>query len=186
MKLHVGCGPHYIPGMFNIDLRPEVKTDYCGDMFDLCFPSHPACIHRESASMIWSCHMLEHLSYPAGVCAALRVFNDWLKVGGLLRLAVPDLELVSGYYTHNDPTLMTMYGDTIDAELYKHHSRAERFMFFMRGWEHSIVFDFELLRELMIDAGFKDVKRMPFRRSEIGYWPHDRMPEESMYVEGKK
>jgi len=172
--------------MFNIDLREDCKTDFCGDMFDLIDPFHPLHIPTGSVSLIWSCHMLEHLSYPAGVCAALNAFNNWLEPGGLLRLAVPDLKLVADYYTNNDPTLMTMYGDSIDAELYKRHSRAERFMFFMRGWEHAVVFDYQLLRELMSDAGFKDVQQMPFRESRLGHWPHDRMPEESMYVEGVK
>ena len=184
MKIHVGCGPHYIEGMFNIDLREDCRTNYCGDMFDLVAPSHPLHIKPGSAKIVWSCHMLEHLSYPEGVCAALKAFNNWLAPGGVLRLAVPDLKRVAGYYINNNQKLFSMYGDSIDGELYKKKSRAEIFMFFMRGWAHTVVFDFDLISELLGDAGFKDVQQMPFRESRLGHWPHDRMPEESMYVEG--
>jgi predicted SAM-dependent methyltransferase len=186
MKLHVGCGPHYIEGMFNIDLRNDCRTDYCGNMFDLVSTSHPMHIQPGSVGFIWSCHMLEHLSYPKGVCAALKTFYDWLQPCGVLRLSTPDLRKVAEYYISDNPKLFSMYGDSIDERIHKQQSRAEIFTFFMRGWDHTVVFDFDLIRELLEDAGFKDIKQMPFGKSRLGHWQHDRMPEESMYVEGIK
>ena len=186
MKLHVGCGPIYIKGMFNIDLREDCKTDYRGNLFDLTDPDHPQHILEDSADLIWSCHMLEHLDYPSGVEACLDAFYGWMKKDGTLRLALPDLALVAGYYVKGDSRLFSMYGDSIDEHLYKKQSKAERFTFFMRGWEHTVVFDFELIEELMQDAGFRNITKMPFNQSMTGPWSHDRMPEESMYVEGTK
>lgn len=186
MKLHIGCGPHYIDDMFNIDLREDCKTDYCGDLFDLASIDHPQHIINESVELIWSCHMLEHLKYPDDVVKCLKVFFSWLKQDGILRLALPDLGLVAKYYIDKDPMLFKMYGNSIDHYLYKQGSAAERFMFFMRGWEHTIVFDFELISSFLKEARFKDIKKMPFGKSAMGVWKHDRMKMESMFVECKK
>jgi len=186
MKLHVGCGPIYIPGMFNIDLREDCKTDYCGSLFDLTDSNHAQYIRPDSVDLIWSCHMLEHLEYPHGVVECLKTFNSWLKPNGLLRLSVPDLRLVTEYYVNRNPKLFTMYSGSVDEHLYKKDSASEMFTFFMRGWEHTVVFDFALLQDLMKDAGFRNIQQMPFGKSRSGSWPHDRMPEESMQVEGTK
>lgn len=186
MKLHVGCGPHYIDGMFNIDLREDCKTNYRGDFFDLTSYNHPQYIANEGVELIWSCHMLEHLRYPDDVERCLKVFYRWLRQDGILRLAIPDLGLVAKYYIDKNPILFKIYGDSIDHYLYKQDSAAERFMFFMRGWEHTIVFDFELISSFLKDAGFRDIKKMPFGKSAIGVWKHDRMKMESMFVECKK
>lgn len=185
-KLHVGCGPCYIDGFFNIDLRDDVKTDYCGSLFDLVYKDNSDYIAPSSVNMIWSCHMLEHLSYPVGVKSCLEVFNGWLKPGGLLRLALPDLALIISYYISKDKKLFELFGDTVDHEYYKMDSQAERVQFFMRGWEHSIVFDFNLINALLKDAGFKNIKKMNFMESKLGQWEHDRFEIESMYVECEK
>jgi predicted SAM-dependent methyltransferase len=178
-KLHLGCGPHYIEGMFNVDLRQDVKTDFCGSLFDMF-------IKNNSIDFIWSCHMLEHLEYPKGIVEALELCYKWLKTGGIIRLAVPDLALVAGHYFRNDDSLFKMYGHDIDEHLYKTHSRAEVFTYFMRGWEHKVVFDFELIQELLADAGFRWIEKMPFRKSKLGEFEHDRFEKESMFVEAVK
>lgn len=184
--LHVGCGPCYIDGFYNIDKRTDVKTDYCGDVFDLADPSNPDYIEDGSITFIWSCHFLEHLEYPDGVTLCLEMFHDWLSEDGLLRLAVPDLELISEYYEKRDPKLFNLFGVMDKGKYHKENSRAERFQFFARAWEHSILFDFELLSWLLEDAGFKNIKKVKFGESKLGKWNFDRLEIESMYVEAEK
>ena len=179
MKLHLGCGPHYIEGMFNVDLRQDCRTDYCGSLFDLMIP-------EGSVELIWSCHMLEHLKYPDEVIRCLELCYSWLVEGGIIRLAVPDLELVANYYLNRDSNLFKMYGNAIDEHLYMKNSGAEVFSYFLRGWDHTIVFDFDLLSDLLSDARFKNIEKMPFRQSKIGAFPHDRLEMESMFVEAEK
>jgi predicted SAM-dependent methyltransferase len=176
MKLHVGCGPIYLDGFYNIDIRKDVKTDYCGSIFSIN-------IKNEIVDFIWSCHMLEHLDYPRDVVKCLKLFNNWMKSGATLRLALPDVELIIKYYINNDKKLFELFGNSVDDLYYKKHSKAERFQFFMRGWEHTIVFDYSLISELLKDAGFKNIKKMDFCKSRTGEWNHDRFEIESMYVE---
>jgi predicted SAM-dependent methyltransferase len=179
MILHVGCGPIYIPGMTNVDIGTHFKTDVCGNVLELDFP-------QNSVEMIWSCHFLEHLEYPQGVVKCLALFNKWLKKGGLLRLAVPDLEKIAKYYVNKDKTLFEIYGNSVDDRYYKKNSRAERFMFFSRAWEHTILFDFELLSELLVDAKFVNVTKRESGKSKLGSWSHDRMQLETLYIEAEK
>lgn len=177
-KLHVGCGPCYLDGFYNVDLKEDVKTDFCGNLFDLT-------IDGGSVDLIWSCHMLEHLNYPDDVTACLNRFRKWLKPGGVLRLAVPDLRKVSEMYVRKDPNLFQLFRD-VDPGYYVKDSLAERFMFFCRGWEHTILFDFDLLSRLLREAGFRDIKECRFGESRTGFWEHDRMEMESLYVEAQR
>jgi len=185
MKLHVGCGPCYIEGMFNIDTMKRYKTDYCGSFFDLAKEGHPQYIPEDSVELIWSCHMLEHLPYPKGVTKGLLVFYKWLRHGGFLRLAVPDLELVAKYYVERD---FKMFGVHDYTYFYKPDSFAERFTFFMRAWRHTVIFDFDLLKSLLVDAGFKqeNIIKMGPGESQTGAWPHDRMEIETLFLEAWK
>ena len=187
MKLHLGCGPCYIEGMFNVDLREDIKTDYCGSFFDLTDELHSQYIPDGSVELIWSCHMLEHLPYPMGVVRGLLIFYKWLIPGGVLRLAVPDLGLIVKYYVEKDPS-MFLLGIHPAFPFYKTDSFAERFTFFMRAWRHTVVFDYDLLRVLLIDAGFKpeNITRMKPGESRLGLWEHDRMELETLFVEAIK
>jgi len=184
MKLHAGCGPRYIDGWFNVDLRKDVKTDYCGNILDLVYPENKFFIPDDSVDMIWACHFLEHLDYPDGVVLCLTTFYDWLKSGGRIRLAVPDLELVAGYYLNKDLKLFQLFPEKW--RYYKFDSAAERFMFFARGWEHTILFDFDLIKSLLEDAKFKNIERCKFGESRTGVWNYDKLKLESLYVEGEK
>ena len=187
MILHAGCGPCYIDGMFNVDVRTEYKTDYCGNIFDLTNPECKSYIAPNSVEMIWSCHMLEHLEYPHYVVSCLKAFHSWLIPDGLLRLAVPDLELIIKYYTEKDEKLLLLYGSQMDYAFYKPKSMAERVNFFVKGWEHKIAFDYTLLHELLDDAGFKNIEKMePYVSRWLGDWEYDRMEIETLFVEAEK
>jgi len=185
MKLHVGCGPCYIKGMFNIDTLDNYKTDYCGSFFDLAKREHPQYISESSVELIWSCHMLEHLPYPKGVTKGLLVFYKWLKPRGILRLAVPDLELVARYYVEKDLKIFRVHDYKY---FYKPDSFAERFTFFMREWRHTVIFDFDLLKSLLVDAGFgsENIVKMKPGESRLDSWSHDRMEIETLFLEAQK
>jgi len=177
MILHVGCGPCYIPEMVNIDNSDLYKADILGNVLDMDF---------NNVELIWSCHFLEHLSYPNETVKCLDLFYGWLNKGGLLLLAVPDLEKIATQYVNRDQKIFGIYGGTTDWAYYKKHSIGERFNFFIRSWEHKITFDYDLLSELLRDAGFINVRRREFETYSKGRWGYDRMPEESLYVEAEK
>lgn len=179
-KIHAGCGTIYMDGFFNIDIREDVKTDFCGSIFD-------APIAKDSADFIWSSHMLEHLEYPKYCIGALKLFYLWLKDGGTLRLGLPDLNKVAMYYLEGKTELFKIFGNSPDVYYKFEDSRAERFHFFMTGWEHKIVFDFNLIKKCLESVGFSVVQQMGFNQSNYAQpWYNDRFEMESFYVEAVK
>lgn len=91
VRLHLGCGSHYLPGYVNIDLPPKsratverIRVDIAADLRELQFLPG-------SIAEIRTHHVLEHFDRPA----SLRLLTDWytwLREGGVFRVETPDLE----------------------------------------------------------------------------------------------
>lgn len=91
MKLHLGCGQNYLVGYINIDYpldHHSVQTNSVADKFaDLTQLRYKA----ESVEEIRMHHVFEH--FPRAIAVALLVsWRTWLKVGGLIRIEVPDFK----------------------------------------------------------------------------------------------
>ena len=91
MKLHIGCGKKYIPGYKHLDVINFDHVDFVCDTRKLTI------IEDNSVSEIYACHILEHVERNE-VVSVLREWNRVLKVGGVLRVAVPDFEAVVAEY----------------------------------------------------------------------------------------
>ena len=173
--IQAGCGPIKLDGYINIDIEPSHNPDVCGDILTMDF---------EDVDVIYSCHMAEHLSFPFGMVKFLSLCHKWLKKGGILRLAVPDLELgVFGYYVKKD--LNFLYGDEFKGYYYR-DTLAERLNFFIKAWEHKFCYDYETLSLLIADAGFTVIQKKQANESAIPGFNHDRFISESLYVEAIK
>ncbi|MGH7047003.1 MAG: FkbM family methyltransferase [Stellaceae bacterium] len=88
MKLFVGTAfsGGRPSGYTTIDIEPANEPDILGDAADLSM------IGNETADEFYASHVLEHFAWPR----ALRVLAEWarvLKVGGVLKVAVPDMEV---------------------------------------------------------------------------------------------
>ena len=176
-KLHAFCGPIYLDGWLNVDISIHHGTDLCADLLTVDFPEN-------TFTAIYGCHGLEHLEYEKGVVEFLSRCHRWLKPGGILRLAVPDLELGAfGYTLKKD--LNFLYGGDFKAYYYK-DTLAERLNFFVKAWQHTICFDYELLSLLLADAGFTVIQKKQANESRIDGFNHDRFISESLYVEAIK
>lgn len=173
--INAGCGPCYMDGWINIDISPSHKTDICADLLTLDF---------NDVDYILSTHCFEHLSYPDDAVKALSLFHKWLKPGGILRLAVPDLELgVFGYYIKKD--LNFLYGNDFKA-YYHRDTLCERLNFFVKAWDHKMCYDYDLLSLLLADARFRVIQKKQSNESRIPNFNHDRFISESLYVEAIK
>jgi predicted SAM-dependent methyltransferase len=108
LKLFVGTGVEGIRpvGYKTIDISSEHNPDIVADASDLSM------VLSESVDEFHASHVLEHFSWPR----ALLVLKEWtrvLKIGGTLRIAVPDMEiyahfLLNGHDAHS--TMMDIYG----------------------------------------------------------------------------
>jgi len=140
-KLHVGCGAILIPGYLNVDItyRPGVACR-CDLNAGLPFADH-------SFDEIYCCHVLEHFATSA-IPDMLMEFARVLRSGGVLRVAVPDLDAICRCYTENidwfapphSPWLGLIYGGQTDP-----------FDF------HKTGFNFRWLEHLLHQAEFHDI-----------------------------
>jgi SAM-dependent methyltransferase len=90
-RLHLGCGARFHPACVNVDLRPQHASVLRHDVTQpLPFPSG-------SFDAVFHSHLLEHVPTDkvAGFIAECRRV---LRPGGILRVAVPDLEQIVRLY----------------------------------------------------------------------------------------
>jgi len=137
VRIHLGCGDVDAPGFINVDLKPAPHVHHVHSVSSLPF------LGDESADLVYACHVLEH--FPIDDLRGLLL--EWrrvIKKGGVLRLSVPDFDL-----------LLKIYGacgnrvDSIQQPLMGHND----------GYNsHLAIFNHESLRQLLVDAGFHDVR----------------------------
>ena len=148
IKLNLGCYNRKMNGFVNVDIRPDVDPDVVDNVFTL------ESFEDESVDLIYACHVLEHGDYKE-TDLALKRWNSVLKPGGILRLAVPDMEAhFAHYYYHRDLRLLhsTFWG-----------SQKHPYDYHKNGW------DFKKLKEDLGKSGFNRVRRYDWRETEHFY-----------------
>ena len=145
LKLHLGCGKHYIDGYTNIDIDPQFKLDVVDDVVAL------KKFENSTVDVIYACMVMEHLGKFKYV-QAIKRWHELLKSGGTLRIVVPDFEAVANYYVKTKD-LKNIY-----SALYAGQTDPYNF--------HYWCWDFETLKKDLESAGFKDVKRYDRNKTE--------------------
>lgn len=138
IRLNLGCGTDYKEGWINIDNNSDfniTKLDLNWDLSrGLPFPEN-------SVDFIFNEHFLEHLSVEQGK-VFLKSCLKVLKPGGVIRIAMPDLErTVAAYYDENwkeNPALKKFNLTFIE-------TRAEKINIAFRWWGHQWLYDYEEL-----------------------------------------
>lgn len=162
MKLHLGCGPRHIPGYFHIDSVNYDHVDLVGDIRDL------SQFESGSVSLIYACQVLEYFDREE----VPKVLKEWLRalaVGGVLRLSVPNFEVICNLYKSGFQLswfLGTLYGKIKNDE--------HGFIY------HKTTYDEKSLSDLLIDNGFIEPRLWDWRETEHShiddfsqaYFPH--------------
>lgn len=146
MKLHLGCGTRYIPGFKHIDIVAEPHVDVVAAVDDLFM------IEEQSVDLIYACHVFEHFNRDVRG----RVLAEWRRVlrpGGTLRVAVPDFESCARLYVEGGATLREIHGLTVGGQRQVYDF-------------HYALYDFDELRAAIEAAGFCDVRRYDWRKTE--------------------
>lgn len=171
--LNVGCGPVILPGFCNMDFqwRPGV----------LCWDVTKG-IPFENASFqgIFSEHCLEHIAYEQCL-SVLREFHRTLRPGGVARIIVPDGELYCRLYVQD------VDARTADWPYSEPNTTPMTYVNrIMRNHGHQFIYDFQTLREAMLQAGFKEVHRRAYLQGRESNLLVDQRCRavESLYVEG--
>lgn len=142
MKLHIGCGKKFLDGFKHLDVIPYEHVDYECDTRNL------SGIEDGVVSEIYACHVLEHVK-RSEVSDVLKEWNRVLEPKGLLRISVPDFSSIVAEYIENRD-LKSVQGLLFGGQTYDYN-------------HHHVVFDYEMLRDLLKGAGFKKIERYDWR-----------------------
>lgn len=149
MKLHLGCGNRKIHGFINIDIDPKVNPDKCMKINSLTDDT------IKNVELIYACHVLEHFDRHE----TKQVLKNWFNIlndNGTLRLSVPDFETICKLYLSNKYDMETFKGFLYGGQ--------------KNEWDyHKNCWDFESLKNLLIDVGFKKVEKYDWKKTEHFY-----------------
>jgi predicted SAM-dependent methyltransferase len=160
-KLQLGAAGNLLPGWINTDYERGTAPTYFMDAA-ATFP-----IGDGLVDYVFSEHMIEHISYPAGNRMLAECFRV-MKPGGAIRLATPDLFRIVSLYFPNGPEYEAYeewaikfnglpVNPTPECHIINH---------FVRAWGHTFIYDEPTLRASIVRAGFVDVSRFPMGHSD--------------------
>jgi SAM-dependent methyltransferase len=195
-KLHLGCFDQPVDGWVNTDITPHIwvsRIPFAARLFHTVgmmsskrLAQHQAGIFRQVRYLqlskrfsyssnffaaVFTSHVLEHL-YPSTAIHCLRECLRVLQPGGVLRIAVPDLDRLVREYDSAEPEsfLQEIFQYGVGADKNSHH------------WHYN----YANLRSRLLTLGFSRVTRCDFR---VGSCPEveriDSRPE-SLFVEAFK
>jgi len=136
MKLNIGCGKKYDPDYCNIDLYEDLVADRLMSAFNLEFDDN-------TCDEIKAIHIIEHLSFFETIYAISEFFRV-LEPNGKLILETPDLKKTCQHY-------LKANGEQ------KKEILGWFFGIPHKGLQHKICFPPYLLRELLSNAGFRNI-----------------------------
>lgn len=140
LLVHIGCGDISSPEFINVDAQPYPHVHYVrNDITELSM------FANASVDLVYMCHVLEHVRRKE-IFDVLAEFRRVLKPGGVLRISVPDFDLLIAMYEGigRDP-------DGIIAPLLGSHANDYDI--------HYWVFTERSLLEILFKAGFRAVRQ---------------------------
>ena len=173
-NLHLGCFDQPVPGWVNTDVTPHVflarvpgmafLLKATGLLSEARYRQHRDGIFRQVRYLdvtkrfpypdrwfdcVYSSHLLEHL-YPEQAASCLAETRRVLVPGGVVRIAVPDLDRVVGTYDPLDPDAMLR--ELFEAGQTRNKNR--------HHWGYNEASLFRLLGQV----GFRDMTRCSYRQ----------------------
>ncbi len=176
LKLGVASGPVPIEGWLNIDVSPnaDIRLDLRKKL--------P--LADGSARMIFCEHFCDHISYPFKIRHFLKECHRLLEPGGVGRFVVHDARGLMKAFVENDAEYFRRaeFPDLRPIEAVN--------LLFRFNDSHQFMYDYELFRDLLLEAGFSEVRRCGYRESTVEGLAVDHVLDSrdvmSMYIEAVK
>jgi predicted SAM-dependent methyltransferase len=175
-RLNWGCGAEGVPGWINSDIKEGPGIDISCDI------TEGLPLATDSIDYAVSVHALPEIPYLV-VHDVLQELRRVLKVGGYLRLALPDLDKGIDAYRRNDRFYFLVPDD--DAR-----SIGAKFITHMIWYGYTrTLFTRDFAEEILRNAGFRHVEHVGFQHTASPY-PEivelDDREAESLFVEAIK
>jgi len=194
IKINIGCGISGIAGWHNLDNSPTItlsRIPVINRIFKT--PAWPRDVRRSdvrkglrfpdgSVRYIYSSHAFEHFTDSESLAIAKECYRV-LAPQGVLRIVVPDLELIAREYLADDNPLAAQ---NFLSRLSLAHSLHD---VIHPGSNHSQMFDGKALVHMLREAGFQNAAVSSFGQSaipEIDRIELEVRRSESLYVEATK
>ena len=175
-RLNWGCGSWAMPGWINSDINDWTGVDIQCDI------RNGLPLDADSIDYAVAIHALPEIPYPE-IVPTLQELRRVLKPGGVLRLALPDLEKGFRAYERGDRDYFLVPDEdakSIGAKLIV--------QLLWYGYSRTLFLP-DFVEELMYKAGFSSVTHCAFRTTASSY-PEiielDNRESESLFIEGVK
>ena len=175
-RLHWGCGNVRPSGWINSDRNARSGVDLP------CSIEDGLPLEDDSMDCVVSVHALQEIAFDQLV-TVLRELRRVLKPNGVLRLCLPDLDKAIDAYRQGRKDYFLVPDE--DAR-----SLGGKFVVHILWYGHSrIMFTFDFVEELLLQASFRHVRRCRYGQSDsgiVGITELDSRQEESLFVEAVK
>jgi predicted SAM-dependent methyltransferase len=143
-RLHIG-GKEVRDGWKILNTNPGAGVDFVGTCTNLkAFPD--SCCDE-----IYASHVLEHLSHQWEFLPALTGFYRILKPGGVIRISVPDLDVLC--WLLQSPALNLNQRHVVMTMMFGGH--VDQYDY------HKIGLNFQFMENYLQRAGFREIKKVP-------------------------
>ena len=176
-RLNWGCGSWTPEGWINSDIKDEPGVNLVCNILEGGLP-----LEDGSIDYAVSIHALPEMPYP-NLLPVLQELRRVLKPGGVLRLALPDIDKGIAAYQRGDRDYFLIPDE--DAK-----SPGAKFITQMLWYGYSkLLFTRDFIEEMLLKAGFSRVVQCQFKQSSSP-WPEilelDNRENESLFVEAYK
>lgn len=155
LMVNIGSGELRHEGWLNLDYRLSLKNNNL-----VCDLRRKWPLATGSAKYIFSEHVFEHMGYPEEIKHVLAECYRLLQPAGVLRVIVPDAERYLRAYVGGDEAFLRQVGGSATSKI----SVINKMM--RENGFHRYAYDYEKLKELLEETGFRDVTRSSFKGSQ--------------------
>jgi len=175
-RLNWGCGNWTPDGWINSDIKDDPGVNLVADI------SKGLPIESDSLDYAVSIHSLPEVSYP-DLVPTLAELRRVLKPGGVLRVALPDLDRGIAAYQRGDKDYFLIPDDEVK-------SVGAKFIVQMLWYGYTrLLFTHDFIIEMLEKAGFSKAERCSHKVTRSA-WPEitdlDNREAESLFVEATK
>lgn len=142
-RLHIGCGNNIIHDWINADITPSSEI--------IVFLQKKLPFRKNSLTRVYTEHVLEHVSYETGLYF-LKEVNRVLEKGGVIRIAMPDLDYLVDAYVNNWKRLEWV--NWAECSFVKTRGQMMNISFYW--WGHKYIYNREDVSRLLHESGFHD------------------------------